>query len=137
MTSVNINNTVKYTGDFVKAFQKTPCVDTDSASEDEYASVDYSEFDYEFDSFLDITYQFDYEHPEVFNINGINRKSYIKFYQLLKDGPVNLTNYPINYSMVPFVLDYIVKCISIVHGNYKFEIGEKLQLLSLLHDYLV
>lgn len=128
--SININNAPVYTGFFKK---KVILEEVDEVDEEEHIDVDYSEFDYEFDNFMDLTDRFNYDNPEIFDIYGRCPVSYIEFYEVLKDG------YHVhrrNWNMELHIEDYINKCISVVFDDADFVSNQRHEFVSYLYDKL-
>jgi hypothetical protein len=123
MSSQNINNTVKQTGGVTVSRKKDEIV----MDEDDYIQVDYSEFDYEFDNFMDLTDEFNYNYPGIFV-----KHTYIEFYNVLK----RFKSHPKIWNMEDFIGDYIFSCISIFFDDDSFEKGEKHRFASYLYNYL-
>jgi hypothetical protein len=75
--------------------------------EDGYESVDYSEFDYEFDTFMDRTYKFEEHYP------GFLKDSYAVVYDIVKNELDHLDNVSVSVDIPESIHEYLFDIISI------------------------
>ena len=104
-----------------------------SMKESDYIEVDYSEFDYEFDDFMDSSDYLEELYPGFFKNNHADIYNFIKHESLEKSVGYHL----IHCEKDAYVLEYLNKIVDVIFYDFEFEGFERRVLISYLHDYLL